>query len=77
MPEIDSSPWESSIPLLARRGFLIVPALVTFAAVGLSRAVGTSLLVLSLVGLAGLGEHLKDRTVNGTFASILPVWNNR
>jgi len=39
-------------------GFLIVPALVTFASMGLSRAVGTSLLVMSLVGLAGLGGHL-------------------
>ena len=39
-------------------GFLIVPALVTFASMGLSRAVGTSLLVMSLVGLAGVGGHL-------------------
>ena len=39
-------------------GFLIVPALVTFASMGLSRAVGTSLLVMSLVGLAGVAGHL-------------------
>ena len=39
-------------------GFLIVPALVTFASMGLSRAVGPSLLVMSLVGLAGVAGHL-------------------
>ena len=39
-------------------GFLIVPALVTFASMGLSRAAGTSLLVMSLVGLAGVAGHL-------------------
>lgn len=39
-------------------GFLIVPALVSFASMGISRAVGTSLLVMSLVGMAGVGSHL-------------------
>ncbi len=39
-------------------GFLIVPALVSFASMGLSWAVGTSLLVMSLVGLAGVAGHL-------------------
>jgi len=39
-------------------GFLIVPALVTFAAMGVPRAVGTSLFVMSLVGIAAVGSQL-------------------
>jgi uncharacterized membrane protein YfcA len=39
-------------------GFLIVPALVTFASMGVPRAVGTSLLVMSLVGAAGVASHV-------------------
>ena len=39
-------------------GFLIVPALVSFASMGMARAVGTSLLVMSLVGIAGVAGHL-------------------
>jgi uncharacterized membrane protein YfcA len=35
-------------------GFLIVPALVTFSGMGMQRAVGTSLLVIALVSIAGL-----------------------
>ena len=38
-------------------GFLIVPALVTFAAMGVPRAVGTSLLVMTLVGISGVSAH--------------------
>jgi uncharacterized membrane protein YfcA len=38
-------------------GFLIVPALVTFAAMDVTRAVGTSLLVMMLVGASGVGSH--------------------
>lgn len=39
-------------------GFLIVPALVTFAAMDVTRAVGTSLLVMMLVGASGVGSHM-------------------
>lgn len=39
-------------------GFLIVPALVTFAAMGVPRAVGTSLLVMTLVGISGVTAHV-------------------
>jgi uncharacterized membrane protein YfcA len=39
-------------------GFLIVPALVTFAAMGVPRAVGTSLFVMTLVGLAAVASQL-------------------
>ena len=41
-------------------GFLIVPALVTFAAMGVPRAVGTSLLVMTLVGISGSAAHVAD-----------------
>jgi uncharacterized membrane protein YfcA len=39
-------------------GFLIVPALVTFAAMGVPRAVGTSLLVMTLVGISAVGSQI-------------------
>lgn len=39
-------------------GFIIVPALVTFSGMGMQRAVGTSLLVITLVSLAGIASHL-------------------
>ena len=39
-------------------GFLIVPALVTFAAMGVPRAVGTSLFVMTLVGLSAVVSQL-------------------
>lgn len=45
-------------------GFIIVPALVTFAGLGMQRAIGTSLLVITLVSLSGVvsqvaaGRHL-------------------
>jgi uncharacterized membrane protein YfcA len=45
------------IPLPIAGGFLIVPALVTFAAMGVPRAVGTSLLVMTLVGISGVSAH--------------------
>ena len=38
-------------------GFLIVPALVAFASMGVPRAVGTSLLVMTLVGAAGVASQ--------------------
>ncbi|MFM8414269.1 MAG: sulfite exporter TauE/SafE family protein [Planctomycetota bacterium] len=39
-------------------GFLIVPALVTFAAMGVPRAVGTSLFVMTLVGSAAVATQV-------------------
>ncbi len=39
-------------------GFLIVPALVTFASMGVPRAVGTSLMVMTLVGMAAVASQL-------------------
>ena len=38
-------------------GFLIVPALVTFSGMGMQRAIGTSLLVITLVSLSGIASH--------------------
>lgn len=38
-------------------GFLIVPALVTFSGMGVQRAIGTSLLVITLVSLSGIASH--------------------
>lgn len=39
-------------------GFIIVPALVSFACMGMQRAIGTSLLVITLVSLAGVSSYL-------------------
>jgi uncharacterized protein len=39
-------------------GFIIVPALVVFSGMGMQRAIGTSLLVISLVSAAGTASHL-------------------
>jgi hypothetical protein len=39
-------------------GFLIVPALVTFAAMGVPQAVGTSLFVMTLVGLSAVASQV-------------------
>lgn len=39
-------------------GFLIVPALMTFSGMGIQRAVGTSLLVITLVSASGIGSSL-------------------
>jgi uncharacterized membrane protein YfcA len=39
-------------------GFLIVPALVTFASMGVPQAVGTSLLVMTLVGAAAVASQI-------------------
>jgi uncharacterized protein len=39
-------------------GFLIVPALVTFSGMGMQRAIGTSLLVITLVSISGIASHL-------------------
>jgi len=39
-------------------GFLIVPALVTFAALGVPRAVGTSLVVMAIVSLTAVASQI-------------------
>lgn len=39
-------------------GFIIVPALVTFSGMGMQRAIGTSLLVITLIGVSGIAAHL-------------------
>jgi uncharacterized membrane protein YfcA len=39
-------------------GFIIVPALVTFSGMGIQRAIGTSLLIISLVSVSGAASHL-------------------
>jgi len=38
-------------------GFLIVPALVAFSGMGMQRAIGTSLFVITLVSLSGIAGH--------------------
>jgi uncharacterized membrane protein YfcA len=47
-------------------GFIIVPALVMFSGMGIQRAIGTSLLVITLVSASGTASHLlagKDLTL--------------
>jgi uncharacterized protein len=39
-------------------GFIIVPALVMFSAMGMQRAIGTSLLVITLISASGTASHL-------------------
>jgi uncharacterized protein len=39
-------------------GFIIVPALVSFACMGMQRAIGTSLLIITLVSLSGATSHI-------------------
>jgi uncharacterized membrane protein YfcA len=39
-------------------GFIIVPALVSFACMGMQRAIGTSLLIMTLVSLSGVTGHV-------------------
>lgn len=39
-------------------GFIIVPALVSFACMGMQRAIGTSLLIITLVSLSGTTSHI-------------------
>ena len=48
-------------------GFIIVPALVMFTGMGIQRAIGTSLLVITLIGVSGTASHLlagKDLTLS-------------
>ena len=47
-------------------GFIIVPALVMFSGMGMQRAIGTSLLVITLISASGTASHLlagKDLTM--------------
>jgi len=47
-------------------GFIIVPALVVFSRMGMQRAIGTSLLVITLISISGTMSHLlagKDLTL--------------
>ncbi len=44
-------------------GFIIVPSLVTFSGMGIQRAIGTSLLIISLVSVSGAASHM---TVNAS-----------
>lgn len=39
-------------------GFVIVPALIAFSGMGMQRAVGTSLMVITLIGVSGVSFHL-------------------
>ena len=55
-------------------GFIIVPALVSFACMGMQRAIGTSLLIITLVSLSGATSHIfagKELTIQtaGPFAA--------
>jgi uncharacterized membrane protein YfcA len=48
-------------------GFIIVPALVMFSGMGIQRAIGTSLLVITLISASGTASHLlagKDLTLS-------------
>jgi uncharacterized membrane protein YfcA len=52
-------------------GFVIVPALLTFSGMGIERAIGTSLLVISLVSVSGIVSHF----VGGdSVPAALVVW---
>lgn len=42
-------------------GFIIVPALVMFSGMGMQRAIGTSLLVITLISVSGTASHLLAR----------------
>ncbi len=45
-------------------GFIIVPALVAFSSMGIQRAIGTSMLVMALISVAGTGGYLlRGRTL--------------
>lgn len=54
-------------------GFLVVPALVLFGNMGMRRAIGTSLLVITLKSFAGLAGHLSHVSINFELAGLLSV----
>lgn len=69
-------------------GFVIVPALVLFSGMGIHRAVGTSLLVITLISASGVASHLWagreipiDTTlyfvVGGVLGMYVGIWTSR
>lgn len=55
-------------------GFIIVPALVTFAGMGMQRAVGTSLLVITLVSISGvISQVMGGRSLSIETASLFSI----
>jgi uncharacterized membrane protein YfcA len=52
-------------------GFVIVPSLVLLLGLPISRAVGTSLLVIALTSAAALAAHLASGSIDWTIASVL------
>jgi len=55
-------------------GFLIVPALILITEMGIHRAVATSLLVITLIGLSGLGSAvLSGREIDWTLTGLFIV----
>lgn len=55
-------------------GFVIVPALIAFACMGMQRAIGTSLLVITLVSLTGAASHiLAGRELSFQTASLFTL----
>jgi uncharacterized membrane protein YfcA len=69
-------------------GFVIVPALVLFSGMAIHRAVGTSLLVITLVGASGVASHLwagreipLDKTLlflgGGVLGMFTGIWASR
>jgi uncharacterized membrane protein YfcA len=69
-------------------GFVIVPALVLYSGMAIHRAVGTSLLVITLVSASGVASHLVagreipvDTTlyfvVGGVMGMFVGIWTSR
>jgi uncharacterized protein len=69
-------------------GFIIVPALVLFSGMAIHRAVGTSLLVITLISASGVASHLwagreipLDTTLlfvaGGVFGMLAGIWVSR
>jgi uncharacterized membrane protein YfcA len=55
-------------------GFIIVPALVSFACMGMQRAVGTSLLIITLVSFSGTASHiLSGKDISIPTAAVFTV----
>jgi len=55
-------------------GFIIVPALVVFSGMGMQRAIGTSLLVITLVSASGTTSHLlAGKDLNMTTAGLFTM----
>lgn len=52
-------------------GFLIVPALVLFAGIGMKEAVGTSLLVIAINSASGLVGHMQHSAFDGRLTALI------